>query len=73
MTSKEYRASREWAASIEQSRQQVIADRLTSITHWRMVQARNERRDTITAYLFAVGTIAILAAMLAAAFGVIPQ
>ena len=71
MISKDSRASREWAASIEQSRQQVIADRLASITHWRMVQARNERRDTVAAYLFAAGTITILAAMLAAAFGVI--
>ena len=71
MTSKESRASREWAASIEQSRQQIVADRLASITHWRMVQARNERRDTVAAYLFAAGTIATLAAMLAAAFGVI--
>lgn len=71
MTSKESRASREWIASIEQSRQQVISDRLASITHWRMIQARNERRDTVAAYLFAAGTIAILAAMFAAAFGVI--
>lgn len=71
MTSKESRASREWAASIEQSRQQVVADRLASITHWRMVQARNERRDTLAVYVFACGTVAILAAMLAAAFGVI--
>ena len=71
MTSKDSRASREWAASIEQSRQQVIADRLASITHWRMVQARNERRDTVAAYLFAAGTISILAVMLAASFGVI--
>lgn len=71
MTSKEFRASREWIASIEQSRQQVVADRLASITHWRMVQARNERRDTIASYLFAAGTILILAAMFAAAFGVI--
>lgn len=71
MTSKDSRASREWIASIEQSRQQVIAGRLASITHWRMVQARNERRDTVAAYLFAAGTISILAAMLAAAFGVI--
>ena len=71
MTSKESRASREWAASIEQSRQQVITDRLASITHWRMVQARNERRDTVAAYLFAAGTISILTAMLAASFGVI--
>jgi threonine dehydrogenase-like Zn-dependent dehydrogenase len=71
MTSKESRASREWTASIEQSRQQVIADRLASITHWRMVQARNERRNTIAAYVFACGTISILAAMFAAAFGVI--
>ena len=71
MTSKESRAVHDWAASIEQSRQQVIADRMASITHWRMVQARNERRDTIAAYLFAAGTITILAAMLAAAFGVI--
>lgn len=71
MTSKEYRASREWAASIEQSRKQAVADRLASITHWRMVQARNERRNTIAAYVFACGTISILAAMFAAAFGVI--
>lgn len=71
MTSKESRASREWAASIEQSRQQVVADRLASITHWRMVQARNERRDTIAVYVFACGTILTLAAMLAAAIGVI--
>ena len=71
MTSKESRASREWAASIEQSRKQAVADRLASITHWRMVQARNERRNTIAAYVFACGTISILAAMFAAAFGVI--
>ena len=50
--------------------------RLASITHWRMIQARNERRDTVAAAqarlrVFATGTIAILAAMLAAAFGVI--
>lgn len=71
MTSKESRASREWARSIEQSRQQVIADRLASITHWRMIQARNERRDMVVVYMCVVGTTGILAAMLAAAFGVI--
>ena len=71
MTSKEFRASREWAASIEQSRQQVIADRMASLAHWRMVQARNERRDTLAVYVFACGTILTLAAMFAAAFGVI--
>jgi threonine dehydrogenase-like Zn-dependent dehydrogenase len=71
MTSKESRAVHDWTASIEQSRKQAVADRLASITHWRMIQARNERRDTVAAYLFAAGTIAILAAMLAAAFGVI--
>ena len=71
MTSKESRASREWAASIEQSRQQVIADRMASIAHWRMVQARNERRDTLAAYVFACGTILTLAAMFAAALGAI--
>lgn len=71
MTSKESCASREWAASIEQARQQVIADRLASITHWRMIQARNERRDTFAVYVFACGTILILAAMFAASLGVI--
>lgn len=71
MTSKEFRASREWVASIEQSRQQVVADRLASITHWRMVQARNERRDMIAVYVCACGTIVILATMVAAAIGVI--
>ena len=71
MTSKEFRASREWAASIEQSRQQVIADRMASLAHWRMVQARNERRDTLAVYVFACGTILTLAAMFAAAIGVI--
>lgn len=71
MTSKESRASREWAASIEQSRQQVIADRMASIAHWRMVQARNERRDTFAVYVFACGTILTLAAMFAAAIGVL--
>jgi len=71
MTSKESRASREWAANIEQSRQQVVADRMASIAHWRMVQARNERRDTFAVYVFACGTILTLAAMFAAAIGVI--
>lgn len=71
MTSKEFRASREWAASIEQSRQQVVADRLASIAHWRMVQARNERRDTLAVYVCACGTILTLAAMFAASLGVI--